>query len=82
MDDRLILKVDTSTKNELSPFEQIESKTATYAAADIAVGCAICEEYTSMNSHNCRTYGIFICDKCKAAIKHVRDYLENGGSLV
>ena len=88
MDNRLILKVDTSTKNELLPFEQIDSMTATYAeqidsmiatyaAADIAVMCAICEEYTSMNSHDYRARGVFICDKCKAAIKHIRDTLEN-----
>lgn len=82
MDDRLILKVDTSTKNELSPFEQIDSMTATYAVADIAVMCAICEEYTPMNSNDYRAHGVFICDKCKAAIKHIRDYLENGGSVI
>lgn len=82
MDDRHILKVDASTKNELSPFEQIDSMTATYAVADIGVMCAICEEYTSMYSHNYRASGVFICDKCKAAIKHVRDYLEIGGSVV
>ena len=81
MDDRLILKVDASTKNELLPFEQIGSITATYVAADIAVRCAICEEYTSMNSHDYRAQGVFICDKCKAAIKHVRNILENGGSV-
>ena len=82
MDDRLILKVDTSTKNELSPFEHLDVIAATYAVADIAVMCAICEEYTPMNSNDYRTHGVFICDKCKAAIKHVRDYLENGGSVV
>ena len=82
MDDRLIWKVDTSTKNEPSPFEHIAAMTANYAVADIAVMCAICEEYTPMNSNDYRTHGVFICDKCKAAIKHVRDYLENGGSVV
>lgn len=81
MDDRLILKVDTSTKNELSPFEQMDSMTATYAVADIGVMCAICEEYTSMNSHDYRAHGVFICDKCKAAILHIRELLENGWSV-
>lgn len=50
--------------------------------ADIAVICAICAEETPMNSNDCRVQGVFICDKCKAAIKHVRDILENGGSIV
>lgn len=53
-----------------------------FATADIAVMCTICEEYTPMNSHDYRTQGVFICSKCKAAVKHVRDYLENGGSVV
>ena len=57
-------------------------KISTYAAADIMVRCAICEEHVSMNSNDYRAQGVFICDKCKAAIKHVRDYLENGGSVV
>ena len=50
--------------------------------ADIAVVCAICAEETPMNSNDYRARVVFICDKCKAAIKHVRDYLENGGSVV
>ena len=79
MSDKLIIHAtDTSTENPILPFE---SMVATYAVADIAVGCAICEEYTSMNSNDYRAHGVFICDKCKAAIKHVRDYLENGNSL-
>ena len=82
MDDRLILKVDTSTKNEPSPFEQIASMKATYAVADIAVMCAICEEYTPMNSYDDRARGGFICDKCKAAIMHIRNILEDGGSIL
>ena len=45
--------------------------------ADIAVVCAICAEETPMNSNGYRAHGVFICDKCKAAIKHVRDTLEN-----
>lgn len=50
--------------------------------ADIAAVCVICAEETPMNSNDYRAHGVFICDKCKAAIKHVRDYLENGGSVV
>ena len=49
--------------------------------ADIAVVCAICAEETPMNSNDYRARGVFICDKCKAAIKHVRNILENGGSV-
>lgn len=49
---------------------------------DSAAVCVICAEETPMNSKDPRAHGVFICDKCKAAIKHVRDYLENGGSVV
>lgn len=52
------------------------------AAADIFVRCAICEEYVSMNSNDYRTQGVFICDKCKAAVLHIRKLLEDGGSVV
>jgi hypothetical protein len=45
--------------------------------ADIAVVCAICAEETPMNSNDCRARGVFICDKCKAAIMHIRNTLEN-----
>jgi len=45
--------------------------------ADIAVVCAICAEETPMTSNDCRAYGVFICDKCKAAIMHIRNTLEN-----
>lgn len=55
--------------------------TATICAADISVRCAICEEVTSMNSNDYRAQGIFICDKCKAAILHIRKLLEDGGSV-
>lgn len=73
--------VDSSaTANPTSPFGPFDS--ATFAVADIAVMCAICDEYTPMNSADYRAQRIFICDKCKAAIKHVRDILENGGSVV
>ena len=52
-------------------------KISTYTIADIAVKCVICEEYTPMNSHDGRARDVFICDKCKAAIKHMRNTLEN-----
>ena len=57
-------------------------KISTYATADIAVKCVICEEYTPMNSHDCRAHGMFICGKCKAAILHIRKLLEDGESVV
>lgn len=80
MSDKLIIHAtETTTANLTSPFEPFNS--VTFAAADIAVRCAVCEEYTSMNSNDYRAQVVFICDKCKAAIKHVRDYLENGGSV-
>ena len=69
----------SATANPPSPIEAFTSEV--FATADIAVKCVICEEYTSMNSCDRRTRGVFICDKCKTAIKHVRDYLENGNSL-
>jgi len=68
------------TPNKSEAIDWLE-KISTYDTADIAVKCVICEEYTPMNSHEGRAQGVFICDKCKAAIKHVRDYLENGGSV-
>ena len=51
-------------------------------AADISVRCAICEEGTPMSSNDYRAQGVFICDKCKAAILHIRKFLEDGGSIV
>lgn len=57
-------------------------KISTYDTADITVKCVICEEYTPMNSHDGRARGVFICDKCRAAIKHIRNILDNGGSIV
>ena len=55
--------------------------TATICAADICVRCAICEEATSMNSHDYRAQGVFICNKCKKAVLHISELLENGGSV-
>ena len=81
MSDKLIIHAtETTTTNPISPFEPFNL--VTLAAADIMVRCAICEEHVSMNSNDYRAQGVFICDKCKAAIKHIRDYLENGGSVV
>ena len=84
MSDKLIIHAtDTSTENPILPFESmVESMVATCATADVAVRCIICDEYIPMNSCDYRTREVFICDKCKAAIKHVRDILENGGSVV
>ena len=70
----------SATANPPSPLDAFISEA--FAKADIAVRCVICDEYTPMNSCDYRAHGVFICDKCKAAIKHVRDYLENGGSVV
>lgn len=53
----------------------------TTCAADISVRCAICEEDTSMNSNDYRAQGVFICDKCRKAILHIRKLLEDGGSV-
>lgn len=55
---------------------------AAICAADICVRCAICEEHVSMNYNDYRAQGIFICDKCKAAILHIRKLLEDRGSIV
>lgn len=83
MDNKVYVAVDTSTTNEPSPFEKgFAGFKMKYEVADIMVRCAICEEHVSMKSNDYRAQGVFICDKCKAAIKHVRDYLENGGSVV
>jgi hypothetical protein len=81
MSDKLIIHAtDTTTANPILPFEPFNS--ATFATADIAIRCTVCEEYTSMNSNDYRTQGVFICDKCKAAILHIRKLLEDGGSIV
>ena len=47
--------------------------------ADIAAICAICAEETPMNSNDYLAHGVFICDKCKAAILYIRKLLEDGG---
>lgn len=50
-----------------------------FGAADICKKCAICEEETSMKADDYRAQGIFICNKCKSAVLHIREFLENGG---
>ena len=82
MDNKVYVSVNSSTANppsHVSHMEHLDKILANFVAADIMVRCAICEEQVSMNSNDYRAQGVFICDKCKAAIKHVRDYLENGG---
>jgi formylmethanofuran dehydrogenase subunit E len=84
MDNKVYVSVNSSTANppsHVSQWEHLDKLLANSVAADIAVRCAVCEEDTCMNSTDYRAHGVFICDKCKAAIKHVRDYLENGGSV-
>lgn len=51
------------------------------AAADIFVKCAICEENIAMSSNDYRAQGVFICDKCRAAVMYIRNILDNGGSV-
>lgn len=80
MDNEVFISVDTLTANEPLPFEPFKAMICA-ADADIMVRCPICEESTSMNSNDCRARGVFICDKCKAAVLHIRELLENGGSV-
>lgn len=68
---------NSATANPTAPFGPFNS----VVTADISVMCAICDEYTPMSSADYRTQKIFICDKCKAAIKHIRKLLKYGGSL-
>jgi hypothetical protein len=68
---------DDGKTNTIDQTERV----ATFYAADVCVRCAICEEHVSMNSHDYRAQGVFICDKCKAAILHIRKLLEDGGSV-
>ena len=51
------------------------------AAADVFIRCTICKEYIAMSSNNYRAQEVFICDKCKAAILHIRKILEDRGSI-
>jgi len=67
--------------DELATLNYEEYKSATYTT-DIFVRCAICEEHVSMSSNDYRAQGVFICDKCKATILHIRKLLEDRGSVV
>ena len=80
MDNRVYVSVNSSTANpplHVSHMEHLDKILANSVTADIAVKCVICEEYTPMNSYDGRARGGFICDKCKAAIIHIRNTLEN-----
>ena len=79
MDNKVYVSVNSSTANppsHVSRIEQLDKIIANSMPADVAVRCAICEEYTPMNSNDYRAQGVFICDKCKAAVLHVRELLE------
>ena len=80
LDTKHVVAFMEEAPNKSEALEWLE-KISTYDTADIAVKCVICEEYTPMNSHDCRAHGVFICEKCKAAIMHIRNILDNGGSL-
>jgi hypothetical protein len=71
------VKISIEAPEAPTLLKNFDTITATCVAADIAVRCAICEETTSMNSNDYRAHGVFICDKCKAAVKHMRNTLEN-----
>ena len=76
LDTKRVVAFVEEAPNKSEALDWLE-KISTYATADIAVKCVICEEYTPMNSHDCRARGVFICEKCKAAIMHIRNTLEN-----
>ena len=82
MNNRIYVSVNSSTVNpplHVSRMEHLDKILANSCPADIAVRCVVCEEYTSMNSNNSKAQGVFICDKCKAAILYIRKLLEDGG---
>lgn len=69
-------------KTLIQPDDPWELQATNICTADISVRCAICEEYVSMNSNDYRAQGVFVCDKCKTAVLHLRKMLEDGGSVV
>jgi hypothetical protein len=84
MDNKVYVSVNSSTANppsHVSRIEQLYKIIANSMSADVAVRCAICEEYTPMNSNDYRAKNTFVCDKCKNAVLHIRALLENGGSV-
>ena len=81
LDTKHVVTFIKESSNKAEVIDWLE-KISTYDTADIAVKCVICEEYTPMNSHDGRARGVFICNKCRAAIMHIRNILDNGGSIV
>lgn len=84
MDNKVYVSVNSSTMNppsHVSHREHLDKILANSVTADIAVKCVICEECTPMNSRGGRARDVFICDKCKAAVLHIRKLLEDGGSV-
>ncbi len=79
-DTKQVVSFLKESDNKAEALDWLE-KISTYDTADIAVMCSICKEYTPMNSLDGRARGVFICDKCRNAIMHVRNILENGGSV-
>jgi hypothetical protein len=80
LDTKQVVTFVEEAPNKSEALDWLE-KISTYGTADIAVKCVICEEYTPMNSHDGRARGVFICDKCRAAIMHIRNILDDGGSV-
>lgn len=76
------VNIESENKSDSEPINWSKLITKANTTADIVVRCTICEESTPMNSQDCRARGVFICDKCRAAILHIRKLLENGGSVV
>ena len=76
LDTKHVVAFIKETPNKSEALDWLE-KISTYDVADIAVNCVICGESTPMNSHDRRAQGVFICDKCKAAIMHIRNTIEN-----
>lgn len=72
-DTKTVTAVLKESPNKSEAFDWLLNK----PIADVAIVCAICAEETPMNSNDCRAHGVFICDKCKAAIMHMRNTLEN-----
>ena len=51
------------------------------AKTHVATRCLTCDETIDLGPYDNADVR-YICDKCKAAIKHVRNILENGGNIV
>lgn len=85
MDNKVYVFANSLTvepSSHVSDTEHLDKILVDSAIADIAAICVICEKHTPMNS---RDYwapgGVFVCDKCKAAILHIRKLLEDGESM-